>query len=273
MEEDEKTVMRTKEDLEMAKKKFEDENLFLTEKDIFDIMTKIYSYDLKIIDKSYYDLNLEKGKLIAMDISNNILSYSEDNVDSKNKLNEDYNKIMESINTKIVNNIKNIESFFYVLNNYRVSGKLNFNEKFYDIVVYIFNKAQDLLIKNNNTKLEDLMIILSQTYYKEINGKKIYILEGTKSHDIYKNIDFWKSLIIKSIENDMKLIRRINSSNIISMQRREDIVTNKFITFSNLLKDFDMPKEKSLDLFGQIMDKYKFSETSKNQVLFSINNH
>ena len=266
-------LLKQNEDIDKINKKYEAQNIFLTGEDIYEIISKLYSYDLKIIDKSNYILELEKEKLIANDLSNKLLLYSEDNENCINKLNKEYNEIMESINTKIVNNIKNIESFFYVLNNYRVSGKLNFNEKFYDIVVYIFNKAQDLLIKNNNTKLEDLMIILSQTYYKEINGKKIYILEGTKSHDIYKNIDFWKSLIIKSIENDMKLIRKINSSNIISLQRREDIVINKFITFSNLLKDFDMPKEKSLDLFGQIMDKYKFSETSKNQVLSSINNY
>ena len=268
----EKYVMRTKEDLEMAKKKFEDENLFLTEKDIFDIMTKIYSYDLKIIDKSYYDLNLEKGKLIAMDISNNILSYSEDNDDSKNKLNEDYNKIMESINTKIVNNIKNIESFLLVLNNYRATGKINFNEKFFDIVVYIYNKAQDLLIKNSNKKIEDLMVILSQTYYKKIDNKKFYLCEIIKSHDLYKNNEFWKALIITKIEEEMKYYRNINPSNILSKDKREDIICNKLISFSEIIKDFDYTEDKMVDLFQKIFDKYKYREASRNKLLSMLIN-
>ena len=264
--------LKTKEYFEQQNKKFDKKYLYLTEEDIYEIISKLYSYDLKIIDKSYYILELEKEKLIANDLSNKLLLYSEDNENCINKLNEEYNEIMESINTKIVNNIENIDSFFHAMNNFRVNSKLKFNEKFYDIVVYIFNKAQDLLIKNNNTKLEDLMIILSQTYYKEINGKKIYILEGTKSHDIYKNIDFWKSLIIKSIENDMKLIRKMNSSNTISKEKKEDIVTNKFITFLKLMKELDVSIEKILDLFGQIMDKYKFSEASKNKIISLMKN-
>ena len=259
-------------DLDKINKKYEEQNIFLTGEDIYEIISKLYSYNLKIIDKSNYILESEKEKLIANDLSNKLLLYCEDNEDCKNKLNEEYKEIMESINTKIVNNIKNIESFFYVLNNYRVSGKLNFNEKFYDIVVYIFNKAQDILIKNNNTKLEDLMIILSQTYYKEINGKKIYLLEETKSHDIYKNIEFWKSLIVKSIENDMKLVRKISSSNNIRLEKKEDIVTNKFITFSNLMKELNVPLDKILDVFGQIMDKYKFIQASKNKIISVLKN-
>ena len=267
----EKYIMRTKEDLAMAKKKFEDENLFLTEKDIFEIITKLYSYDLKIIDKSYYDLNLEKGKLIAMDITNNILIYSEDNDDSKNKLNEDYNEIMESINTKIVNNIKNIESFLLVLNNYRATGKIIFNEKFFDIVVYIYNKAQDILIKNSNRKIEDLMIILSQTYYKKVDNNKIYLCEIIKSHDLYKNNEFWKALIITKIEEEMKYYRNINPSNILSKDKREDIICNKLISFSEIIKDFDYSEDQMVDLFQKIFDKYKYREASRNKLLSFFN--
>ena len=264
--------LMSNEDLDEFNKKFEENNIFLTGEDIYEIISKLYSYDLRILDKSNYILELEKEKLIAYDLSNKLLSYSEDNDNCKNKLNEEYNEILESINTKIVNNIKNIDSFLYAMNNYRVSAKLQINEKFYDIVVYIFNKAQDILIKLSNIKLEDLIIILSQTYYKEINGKKIYLLEGIKSHDIYKKAEYWKSLIIKNIENEMKLIRKINSSNTISMERREELVNNQLITFSNLLKDFDVSKETIIDLLQQIMDKYKFNEASKNQLLSLINN-
>ena len=265
-------LLEENEDIDKINKKYEAQNIFLTGEDIYEIISKLYSYDLKIIDKSYYILELEKEKLIANDLSNKLLLYSEDNENCINKLNKEYNEIMESINTKIVNNIKNIESFFYVLNNYRVSGKLNFNEKFYDIVVYIFNKAQDILLNQRNNEIEDLLIILPQTYFKEINGKKIYLLEGIKSHIIYKKMEFWKSLIVKSIENDMKLIRKMNSSNTISKEKKEDIVTNKFITFLKLMKELDVSIEKILDLFGQIMDKYKFSEASKNKIISLMKN-
>ena len=264
--------LKTKEYFEQQNKKFDKKYLYLTEEDIYEIISKLYSYDLKIIDKSYYILELEKEKLIANDLSNKLLLYSEDNENCINKLNEEYNEIMESINTKIVNNIENIDSFFHAMNNFRVNSKLKFNEKFYDIVVYIFNKAQDILLNQRNNEMEDLLIILPQTHTKEINGKKIYLLEGIKSHIIYKKMEFWKSLIVKSIENDMKLIRKMNSSNTISKEKKEDIVTNKFITFLKLMKELDVSIEKILDLFGQIMDKYKFSEASKNKIISLMKN-
>ena len=265
-------LLKQNEDIDKINKKYEAQNIFLTGEDIYEIISKLYSYDLKIIDKSNYILELEKEKLIANDLSNKLLLYSEDNENCINKLNKEYNEIMESINTKIVNNIENIDSFFHAMNNFRVNSKLKFNEKFYDIVVYIFNKAQDILLNQRNNEIEDLLIILPQTYFKEINGKKIYLLEGIKSHIIYKKMEFWKSLIVKSIENDMKLIRKMNSSNTISKEKKEDIVNNKFITFLKLMKELDVSIEKILDLFGQIMDKYKFSEASKNKIISLMKN-
>ena len=264
--------LKAKEYFEQQSKKFDKENLYLTREDIYEIISKLYSYDLKIIDKSNYILEREKEKLIANDLSNKLLLYSEDNEDCKNKLNEEYKEIMESINTNIVNNIQNIDSFFHAMNNFRVNSKLKFNEKFFDIVVYIFNKTQDILLNQSNNDVEDLLIILPQTYYKEIDGKKIYILEGIKSHIIYKKMEFWKSLIVKSIENDMKLVRKISSSNNIRLEKKEDIVTNKFITFSNLMKELNVPLDKILDVFGQIMDKYKFIQASKNKIISVLKN-
>ena len=82
---------------------------------------------------------------------------------------------MELINTKIINTIKNAESFFIALNNYRVKGKLNLNDKFYELVLYIYNSTFDLLKENNNYTLGNLMIILSQTFYKENGKEKILI--------------------------------------------------------------------------------------------------
>ena len=68
-------------------------------------------------------MDVEQGKIIASDLSKEILLYNEEDENTKNKLNEKYEEIIESMNNKIVNNLKNIESFFLVLNNYRAQGK------------------------------------------------------------------------------------------------------------------------------------------------------
>ena len=254
---------------------FKEKYLFLTEEDKYQIISKLYSYDLKILDKSQYVLDVEQGKIIASDLSKEILLYNEDDENTKNKLNEKYEEIIESMNNKIVNNLKNIESFFLVLNNYRAQGKVKLIEKFYGLVIYVYNKAQDLLIKTNNKKLEDLMLILSRTYYKEISGKKIYVVEAIKSHELYKNMDFWKAIVIKQIEDEFKVMRNFNSTNnttnILTQKKKESIIYTKLIPFADLLKDFEFKNDTIIEIINQILDKYKYDKASREQIFSFIN--
>ena len=255
---------------DFIKKKFDEDYLYLNEKDTYNIITKIYNYDLKILDKSFYVLDIEKGKLDAMEIANQILKYNED--ESKiNLLNEKYNELIELINTKIVNNMANIEGFFIVLNNYRAKGNIKFSNKFFDLMIYIYTKAQDLLLKSDNKKIQELLLILSQTYYKEVDKKKIYILEAIKSHELYKNIDFWKNIILKKIEDEYKRIRKFNSSNKINQEKKEEIISTNLISFSGLMKEFDFNNDKIIELIKQIFDKNKCSEECRKQVLIFVN--
>ena len=248
------------------KKKFIENNLFLDEKDTYEIISNIYKYDFKILDKSNYNLDIEKEKLIALDLSKQIIEYSKDDEITKNKLNEKYNELIESINSKILNNIENIETFFFCLNNHRVNGNTKFNDKFYDIIIHIYKITQDKLLKNDYKKLHNLMIILSQTYYKEINKKKIYILEGIKSHELYSHIEFWKNLIIRKIEEEFKVIR-VNFTDKIPKGKKEDIINSKLIIFSQIMKEFDFSKDKIVELSIEIFDKYQFNEESRKTVL------
>ena len=234
--------------------------LLLNDKEIYEIISKFYSYDLKILDKSKYNLEEQKGKLIAMELSNHILTYSENNESTISKLKEKYNEILQSINSKIINNLINIEKFFVAL-----------NEKFFDLVIYIYNEANNLLIKNMDFKLEDLMIILSQTYYKVNNGQKVYILEWIKSHDLYKDVEFWKNLIIKKINDEFTSIKNYNPKYVFNQEKKDEVIMPKIISFSDLMKEFDISKDKINETFNHVFDKYKCSEATRKEILFTIN--
>ena len=268
------TENETKSNIQQKVKEFHNNNILLTEKDKYEIISKLYSYDLKILDKSLYVLDIEKGKFIALDLSHEILSYSKDNEETEKQFNEKYNQIIESMNNKIVNNIKNIESFFLALNQYRANGDSKLSPKFYDLVVYVYNKAQELLIKAGNKRLEDLMLILSRTFYKEIDGKKIYIVDVIKTHELYKKEDFWKTIIIKQIEDEFKVMRNFkvvnNTTNVLTQKRKEEIITTKLYPFYDLLKDYDVDKDKRDNLIKQILDKYKCGDESREQVFSFI---
>jgi len=254
---------------------YNDDILYLNEKDLYEIISKLYSYNLKILDKSNYNLDLEKEKLIAMDLSKEVLSYNESNEDIQKKFEEKYDEIIESINNKILNKIENLKVFFISFNNYRASGKISLFEKFYELIVYIYKKTLDKLMETSNKKIEGLLLILSQTYYKEINGNKIYILEEIKSHELFKRDEFWKSFIVNKIEEEIKMKRNMESKNnyniLLTQEKKEDIILTKLLPFSELLKEYDVSKNKIFDLVNQIFDKYNCNEKTKERVFSFIN--
>lgn len=246
--------------------------LFLTDEDIYEIISRLYKYDLKVLDKSKYDLDKEKEKLLSLEKSNKILlDYSENKEKAKKNLNKDFKQIMELINTKIINTIKNAESFFIALNNYRVKGKLNLNDKFYELVLYIYNSTFDLLKENNNYTLGNLMIILSQTFYKENGKEKIYILEGIKSHEIFKPNEFWKNIINNKIEDEIKNLMKLEASKLLNQEKKEEIIITKLFAFCSLMKEFNLDKNKISNICALIFEKYKSSQESREQINLFIN--
>ena len=76
--------------------------LFLDDKDIYEIVSKFYSYNFFILDISQYDLAKAKGILGAMDISDKLLSAC-DEKEEENLIEEKYDEI---INLSEKNKIK-----------------------------------------------------------------------------------------------------------------------------------------------------------------------
>ena len=88
-------------------------------------------------------------------------------------------------------------------------------------------------------------------------------------------MDFWKSSIIKSIEDDFRMKRVLQSKNkninIITQEKKEESIINKLLPFFELLKGYDVPKDKIKDLFTQILDKYACSEKEREKLFSFIN--
>ena len=88
-------------------------------------------------------------------------------------------------------------------------------------------------------------------------------------------MEFWKSFIINKIEEEFKIKRNFESKKdtIIHLtdQKKEDIVITKLFPFSELLKEYDISKDKIIDLVNQIFEKYKCSENQKEKIFAFIN--
>ena len=123
-----------------------------------------------MLNKSEYDLNIEKEKLKVLKLNDKLLTFDWENKKKEIITDEEANQLYESINDS-----ETLLKFFIKLNNYRTTGRYEATERSFNILVNIFNKAQDFLINNREVILEGLIIILSQTYFVMKDGEKIYI--------------------------------------------------------------------------------------------------
>ena len=268
----EKEIKNDKKDLAA---KFDDKFIYLNEQDVYNITEKLYNYNFFALDKSKYNLAIEKGKIEALKLSTEILSFLGADKNKQELLEKNFDEFKNSANEKILNNFENMKEFYIVLNNHRGKSKNQFSEKLFELCIYIFQKTLNFLLQNRNLELEDLMIILSQTFFKEENGKKKYICDIIKSHDLYKKENFWEEIVVHKIEEEFKLKKKLiqQDLNIINTsQKKDETIATKLIPLGSIMIEFDFPKKKAIEVVEKVVKKYKCGKDTKEQIISFLKN-
>ena len=268
----EKEIKNDKKDLAA---KFDDKFIYLNEQDVYNITEKLYNYNFFALDKSKYNLAIEKGKIEALKLSTEILSFLGADKNKQELLEKNFDEFKNSANEKILNNFENMKEFYIVLNNHRGKSKNQFSEKLFELCIYIFQKTLNFLLQNRNLELEDLMIILSQTFFKEENGKKKYICDIIKSHDLYKKENFWEEIVVHKIEEEFKLKKKLiqQDLNIINTsQKKDETIATKLIPLGSIMIEFDFPKKKAIEVVEKVLKKYKCGKDTKEQIISFLKN-
>ena len=243
---------------------FDENKLTLTDEDIYNIVSTIYSYDLKMLNKSDYNLDKEKDKLKVKNLIEKLICF-----DSTKNLEEKITDEEVNILYDLLNNIDNLMKFFALFNNFRTKGKFQMTERAYNIIKNIFNKGQDYLLKNKERNLESLIIILSQTFYMMKDGKKIYLEKAIKDHDLFKKQEFWEDHLNTIINDEIYKFEEqqkelsIKSSKGFLNKKINEIVFIKIIPFINYLNEFEVSKEIISKIINPILNKYDLEENSK----------
>ena len=244
------------------------EDLILTDEDIYNIVETLYKFDFEMLDKSSYILEIEKQKLEVEKLGKKFLSFDLSKNMQENISDSEVNDLIG-----LLNNEKNINKFFLMLNNYRATGCYETSERAYNILINIFNLVADYLMKNNDITIENLIIILSQTFYILKDGEKIYIQDNIKNHPLFKSLQFWENQIMTRIEkhientkNDLKKMNLIVSEK--DMQRRlDDIILSQFVPISSNMRDFGLLNEFILKIANNLFEKYNTKEETKTLIL------
>ena len=257
-----------KDNLENTEELYNDGELILSEEDVFNIVTTLYSYDFKMLNKSEYDLKIEETKLKVSKLAEKLLTFDGENNINEKITDQEVNNLYD-----LLNDSDTFLKFFIMLNNYRSTGRCQATERAFNIIMNIFSKAQDYLINNREIVLEGLIIILSQTFFLIKDGQKIYLQKVIKEHKLFKNGNFWKNYLDDIIEQelDKNIKDQLNSNTIIikeDQQRKlNEIFLSKIIPLANYMNDFDLPEDIIMSIINDIFERYHINDEGKSAIL------
>ena len=249
--------------------------LLIIPRDIYNIVEKIYSYNIETINKDEYNLENEKEKLKPIELTGKILGFNfVTNALTKREIFSDTEKndFIELIFSKEDYLITFLES----LNNYRATGEYEMPLDLFEVVNKIFIRAADYLLSNSKKSIYTYVIILSQTFYIMKDNNKFFLIKNIKDKEFFKSIDFWTSYLDETIR--LELIRFHNelSKNkiILTEQKREkkneEIYFSKMVSFIACLKGFEMEKQNIEKILLFSMNKYKMKDENRKSILSII---
>lgn len=249
--------------------KLEGTNIELTKKDLYNIVELFYDNNFKMIDKTYYDLDIEKNKLAIIEKTGKLLGI---NFINKNKIN------IEIVPEDELNNFINLLfsreeyllEFLRCLNDFRTRGFLEFSEEQFNIIKIVFCKGCDYLLNHKSKTICYYLIIISQTFYKMNNGKKYYIQDEIKDKEFFSNIQFWIEFVEIMINEElMKFDKQMKNSKMSEeekIKKKEDIICVQVLSLIPSFKNFNIKKESIDSLLLTIIEKYNLSEDKKNYI-------
>ena len=163
----------------------------------------------------------------------NIESLASNAFDNKNLKEEDKK------NTVIYSSLKRSRRYLLEkLNKIRIDKGLNLSEISYNNLGYILKQCLIVLEKENDFESYKLIIILACSLYKnaeEKNKPRIFLHNYVLDFPIWKNYEFWKSLIQYEINEEMirqkkyNMFKKVNKEN--KLKRIQSIVKSKLNTY------------------------------------------
>ena len=249
-------------------------DIYLNSNDRLYIMKKLNEFNL--LNKNEYDIDKEKNKIIITQLVDKIFLTKEKN----------YEKILEEEAPKLIKYIEEKSDyrshFLFALGNKRSNSNIILSIKLFDILTKIFNYIADVLVKERDYDTENNLLILSQTFYrldKTNNGKKIFISEEIKSHELFQSEEIWIEYTKFQISLEVKKNILINSAAIADLEtyqkkldeRNNEIIFAQLISVDQNMKNLGLEKNKILNIINRLMNFYKnLTDKTKEQIMSFI---
>ena len=237
---------------------------------------KTMKENFELFEDNNLDIEIEEEKYKCLQLTKKIFNIENPKL-QKNIITDEE---IEELNNLLVEHHNRVV-FFTVLSGPRGNGKFEMTQLTFEILSKLLNTVINKVEKDNDFHSVENAIIISQTYYVNIDkNKKLYLQQKIEKNEIFKSKKFWEEFldfcinkqIVKSVTNDVK------NGNILKENRKDaeikmsNIALGKIAPCINNMKDFGLDKESIIQIIFPKMQKYRMNNESIELVKNIIDN-
>ena len=153
------------------------------------------------------------------------------------------------------------------MNSFRANGVHSVPEREFGILKKIFLKIADHIKNDKDYACTNLLLILSQTFYNEKDGEKIYLDKFLKNHEMFLDLEIFEKLLIEQIEKDIEGLKNTNSQEnmkendvVLDAYKINNVLNSQMIPFCDNMIDFGMSIESIYKIIEPILTKYNAND-------------
>ena len=237
---------------------------------------KTMKENFELFEDNNLDIEIEEEKYKCLQLTKKIFNIENPKL-QKNIITDEE---IEELNNLLVKHHNRVV-FFTILSGPRGNGKFEITQLTFEILSKLLNTVINKVEKDNDFHSVENAIIISQTYYVNIDkNKKLYLQQKIEKNEIFKSKKFWEEFldfcinkqIVKSVTNDVK------NGNILKENRKDaeikmsNIALGKIAPCINNMKDFGLDKESIIQIIFPKMQKYRMNNESIELVKNIIDN-
>ena len=247
----------------------------------------------KCKENEEFKINVETVKMIKSKLDNAFNDFTVEKEENKKNMRELLEKLFNS-KEEITDIDKNTfinylddnathHLFLVVLSKLRINNDFKKDKKIIELLSESISKILENAEIYSDFGSAKNCLILSQTFYYEEEGKKIYIFEYIKNNRWLNSVDFWRTFIMKMIAEEIKKFSELHykDENYINLDQKNenlpekmnkrisDILFSQLITYITNMNEFNIEKKYIVQIVDEFTEKYNYLSKEQTQGILS----
>jgi hypothetical protein len=153
------------------------------------------------------------------------------------------------------------------MNSRRTQGIFKISENGFGKVGELMLAALNECERTSDIQIAKNCIILSQTFYKEQEGHKVFLQLCIMDHTLWKKQEFWEKVIDNAIQEELKKSGDETGDDI--LQHEKQMVFCQLVSFGNIIMSFKLLTQ-ALSIVEKYAELYNFTKEEIEEIMNTV---